>query len=127
LYIGNLQGEFYGTAYISDYYYDFVCGRDINHPEHLICRGPALPFGKKIFYRLFSLPEETTAYENFIMFTGVIPSPTGVACEIEPLWLVHGKEVGCYAATCWQNGSYLGGTENTCETPWPYEWMYTYP
>jgi len=60
-----------------------------------------------------------------------IPSPEGMSCEVEPQWNnpAPGHEIGygCFAVSCYLNGTYFYGNNATCQTPWPYEWDYYHP
>ena len=60
-----------------------------------------------------------------------VPSPEGLSCEVEPQWNNpapgHEIGIGCFAVSCYLNGSYYYGNNATCQTPWPYEWDYYHP
>lgn len=60
-----------------------------------------------------------------------IPSPQGMYCEVEPLFgnPAPGRDVayGCFAVSCFQNGTLVYGNEATCLNPWPFEWEYYHP
>jgi hypothetical protein len=47
------------------------------------------------------------------------PTPVGMKCEVEPLWVspLTGT-YGCYAVTCYIGNTYYGGTKDTCVNPW---------
>ena len=126
--MGMLEGDYYGIGRynkLENIY--FRCTHNPEKTNELVCKGSGIPFGLGIYFSLYQVGTDELVYENMVTFSGPIPSPTGVVCEIEPLWESNQGELGCWAITCYQNGQWYGGTGDTCYKPWPFEWKYTYP
>jgi len=126
--MGTLEGEYYAIGRHSKLEnIQFRCAYNPKMQTELICDGASIPFGYKIYFTLYKTGTDEPVYDNTLTFTGPIPSPTGVVCEVEPLTEAYAGDVGCFAITCYQDGIWYGGSENTCKKPWPFEWKYTYP
>jgi len=126
--LGQLEGEYYAIGRYSKLEnIHFRCMKNPEKTNELVCKGGGIPFGLGIYFNLYEAGTNQLVYENIVSFTGPIPSPTDVVCEIEPLWESNQGELGCWAITCYQNGQWYGGTGDTCTKPWPFEWKYTYP
>lgn len=120
--IGNLQGEFYGKAGTDPYKCEFRT--DI--PTQINCVGVPVTKDRQIKFSLF-LPSMTEpVFSTSFILAGAIPSPQGMVCEIEPLWtdVIRARgyfaEPGCYAVSCWIDGKYFGGVQDSCKEYWPY-------
>ncbi len=135
--ISPAVGEYYASGRIQDGgLIAFSCEFRKEKPTHLICSSGPLPFNKQINLQLYQKETNELVFSklinyNFVLHGEVIPSPTGVICEGEPQWngftSAHQLEKGCFAMSCWQNGEYLWGTDNTCQVPWPFLWKYEHP
>ena len=126
--MGTLLGEYYAVGhYPKMENVDFNCEFDADKTTEMVCTGTGIPFGLGIYFILYKAETDEPIYNNIVTFTGPIPSPVGVVCEIEPLWESNQGDLGCWAITCYQNGVWYGGTGDTCYKPWPFDWMYTYP
>ena len=126
--IGSLTGEYYAIGRyggLGNIY--FQCTNNLEQLNEIVCNGGSIPFGLRIYFNLYDAETNELVYNNMVSFTGPIPSPVGVVCEAEPLWESNQGDLGCWAITCYLNGSWYGGTGNTCFKPWPFEWEYTYP
>jgi hypothetical protein len=132
LFINNPGGKFYATAsQAGSDIVDYQCGFDANEQNHLVCNGSAVPLNASMYVQLFDSSTGKAVYNNMISFAGIVPTPTGMSCEVEPQWNgfipAHQLEYGCYAMTCVQNGQFFYGTDNTCETSWPFDWNFIPP
>jgi hypothetical protein len=126
--VGALEGEYYAIGSHSKLEnIRFRCTYNPKKLNELICDGASIPFGYKIYFTLYKAGTDEPVYDNTLTFSGPIPSPTGVVCEVEPLTEAFAGDVGCFAITCYQGGVWFGGSWNTCKEPWPFEWKYTYP
>ncbi len=135
--MNELTGNYYASGRINDgVLISYKCEFRTDKPTHLVCSSGPLPFDTKVNLQLYeeSTNELVFSYQilyNFVSHGEVIPSPTGVICEGEPQWNgkipAHQLGVGCFAMSCWQNGQYLWGTDNTCREPWPFVWKYEHP
>lgn len=114
----------------------FDCDFRKDKPTHLVCSSGPLPFNKQINLQLYQKETSELVFSyllnyNFATHGEIIPSPTGVVCEIEPQWNGaipdHQLDMGCFAMSCWQNEDYLWGTDNTCREPWPFTWDFVHP
>jgi len=120
--MGNLQGEFYGIAGNDNYKCKFR--KDI--PTQMDCVGAPVPENKRINFSLFISTQTEPIFKTTYIFSGVMPTPQGMVCEIEGLWtdIIKSRgyisEPGCYAVTCWINGTYYGGVQDSCKEYWPW-------
>lgn len=117
--MGNLQGEYFGMGDGNKYNCEF----SEDFPSQLNCFGPIVPYQQKIKFSLFIPTSPDPVFNTTFSFTGPGPTPMGMYCEIEPLWtevLNHIGNVGCYAVTCWINGTYYGGVQDSCKQYWPW-------
>jgi hypothetical protein len=131
------SGEYYGTGRVQDgTILTYNCEFRPDHPNRVVCGGAPVALGGKIYFQLFKKETDEVVFSNAFIYNyplhgEVIPSPTGVTCEIEPQWNgkipAHQLDVGCFAMSCWQNGKYLWGTDNTCRDAWPFPWDFTHP
>jgi len=117
--MGILSGEFYGMGNGEKY----SCQYSKTSPTQLNCFGPGVAYQQKVDFSLYliSLPEPV--FNTTFRFSGPPPTPMGMYCEIEPLWtevLHHIGGVGCYAVTCWVDGKYYGGVQDSCKEYWPW-------
>lgn len=122
--IGNGQkGEY--TKYICTF------GDDVDRPNRLTCKGGAMTFNRTVYIDLYDSNTNQVVYSNSISFAGIVPTPTGMTCEAEPQWNGfipdHQREVGCFAISCYQNGSFFYGNNYVCEDTWPFEWALPNP
>lgn len=98
----------------------YFCKPQRDDPDILICRGVFQPVGYHVTYILYveGNPEPIMTREMVIPFL-YPPTPVGMNCEIEPLWVAPlTGPYGCYAVTCYIGSTYYDGTTNTCENPW---------
>jgi hypothetical protein len=117
--LGTLKGDFHGIGDGANY----RCNFRTDFPTQLDCFGPSVPFQKSIKFALYisTLPEPI--FDTTYKITTAAPTPMGMYCEIEPLWtevLHYQGDVGCYAVSCWINGVYYGGVQNSCKQYWPW-------
>lgn len=131
------SGEYYGTGRLQDgSVLNYSCWFREDLPTRIVCTGGIVPFDSKINFQLYRTDTDELLYQNVFVYNTrlhgeVLATPTGVTCEIEPQWNgqseAHQIGIGCFAMSCWQNGDYLWGTDNTCRDPWPYEWDFVHP
>ena len=120
--MGSLQGEFYGIGGLDNYKCEFR--QDI--PTQINCIGAPVPTDKLINFSLFISTQTEPVFSTSYRFTGPSPTPAGMYCEIEGLWtdIIKSRgyyaEPGCYAVTCWIDGKYYGGVEDSCIEYWPW-------
>lgn len=130
-------GEYYGTARVQDGdLFQYKCEFHQTIANRLVCAGGPLPLYSKINFQLYRretgelLFNQEVIYD-FALHGEVIPSPTGVYCEVIPIHLENEteqqKETGCFNVTCWQNGEPLWETDNSCGVDWPFLWDYSHP
>jgi hypothetical protein len=114
--LNGARGEFRLTG--NDYTYE--CAPSPDNPDQLLCRGAFQAPGREVLFNLY----ESSRTDPLLTFDYTIPSlypptPEGLKCEIEPLWVAPlTGPAGCYAVTCYLNGSSYPGTPNTCDQPW---------
>jgi hypothetical protein len=135
--MNELSGNYYASGRINDgVLIAYKCEFRTDKPSHLVCSSGPLPFDTKVNLQLYSELTDELVFSwqikyDFYSHGEVIPSPTGVICEVEPQWNgkipAHQLGVGCFAMSCWQNGEYLWGTDNTCQEPWPFKWNFVHP
>jgi hypothetical protein len=135
--MNGLIGDYYASGRINNgSIIAYKCDFRTDKPTQLVCESGPLPFNTKINLQLYQESSDKLAFSqqinyNFASHGETIPSPTGVICEGEPQWngftSAHQLEKGCFAMSCWQNGDYLWGTDNTCRDPWPFLWLYSHP
>jgi len=117
--MGTIRGDFFGIGDGEKY----SCEFSKDFPTQLNCFGPTVPYQKKVDFSLFVITNSEPIFNTTFRFSGPPPTPMGMYCEIEPLWtdvLNHIGNVGCYAVTCWINGSYYGGVQDSCKEYWPW-------
>jgi len=120
--MGSLQGEFYGIGGLDNYKCEFR--QDI--PTQINCIGAPVPTNTLINFSLFTSSQTEPVFSTSYSFTGPLPTPVGMYCEIEGLWTDiiksrgYNAEPGCYAVTCWIDGKYYGGVEDSCIEYWPW-------
>jgi hypothetical protein len=117
--VGSLQGDFYGLGDGQRY----KCEFRLDITTQIDCKGPSAPYNKQINFSLFASSHAEPVFKTNYNFSGILPTPIGMYCEIEPLWtevLHYQGDVGCYAVTCWVNGTYYGGVEDSCKEYWPW-------
>jgi hypothetical protein len=112
----GVRGEFYVTG--NDYTY--MCKPAPTDPDQLFCRGEYQPPGYEVLYKFFVVGQvEPILTRSMIIPSPYPPTPEGMRCEIEPLWVAPlTGTYGCYAVTCYLNGQYYDGTADTCIQPW---------
>ncbi|KAF0106560.1 MAG: hypothetical protein FD146_2468 [Anaerolineaceae bacterium] len=113
--LNGARGEFRLTG--NEYAYE--CQPAADDPDQLLCRGAFQAPGREVIFNLY----ESSRSEALLTLDILIPSlypptPEGMWCEIEPLWMGLGGGYGCYAVTCTINGQYYDGTPDTCVQPW---------
>ena len=129
----NVQaGSYYGIGTSSN-------GQEINYScvwyalpsTSIACSGAAIPVQASVDFRLYSDANGEEVYRNTFTYRGRVLTPVGMSCEAEPQWggriPAHQLEMGCFAVTCFQNGGVYYGNNNTCETPWPFDWDFVHP
>jgi hypothetical protein len=125
-------GKYYATANSEGAHASkYVCAFSQDNKNKLTCTGGYMPLQQKVYVNLYDVSTDQLVYSNKITFAGIVPTPTGMTCEVEPQWNgfipAHQKDKNCFALTCYQNGSFFYGDNNTCEQPWPYEWNFVHP
>lgn len=131
------SGEYYGTGRLQDgTLLKYSCWFREDIATRLVCNGGAVPFDSKMNFQLYRKDTEEMIFNetfiyNYPLHGELLATPTGVNCEVEPQWngqtAPHQLGKGCFAMSCWQNGAYLWGTDNTCREPWPFLWHFTHP
>ena len=125
----NASGSYYalGNSENGDFT-KYVCafGLNVDKPNRLTCKGGAMTFNKAVYFDLYDASTNQIVYSNKITFAGIVPTPTGMTCEAEPQWngfiADHQLDQGCFAITCYQNGSFFYGNDYVCQGEWPFEW-----
>ena len=115
--LNGVRGEFHATG--KDIYM-YECKYDPDNADKLLCQGAYQGLGREIIFKLYEVSRVDPILINNILIEPLYPpTPEGMTCEIEPLWVLplHGT-YGCYAVTCYLNGGYYGGTTDTCIQPW---------
>ncbi|MBA4375959.1 MAG: hypothetical protein C0401_07285 [Anaerolinea sp.] len=125
-------GEYYATGrYPGGNVIQYQCKFDPLQLNRLVCTGWFAPFKVGVYTQLFRSDSNQMVYSNVLFYQGLIATPTGMSCEVEPQWngatLDHQLGQGCFAISCFQNGSVFFGSNNTCEKPWPFEWDFIHP
>ena len=109
----------------------YQCKFDSFLVNHLVCSGGAVPFGKTVYVQLLNADTNEVVYNNTLTFWGIVPTPTGMDCQVEPQWNgfipAHQLDKECFALTCYQYGKFFYGSNNTCKEPWPFEWDFIHP
>jgi len=133
----GLTGDYYASGRVIDgALFFYQCNFRTDKPTQLVCESGPLPFNTKVNLQLYLEETDELVFSrqinyDFVSHGEVYPSPTGVMCEGEPQWngftSAHQLDRGCFAMSCWQNGEYLWGTDNTCRDPWPFLWKYEHP
>lgn len=125
-------GDYY--AYVSragGYSQSYSCRFAVADPYELNCQGGKFSFKGAVYVELHEKTTSEVLFTQTIQFASIVPTPTGMACEIEPQWngaiADHQKETGCFAASCWQNGVFFYGSDYVCEGQWPFEWDMPHP
>jgi hypothetical protein len=115
--LNGARGEFRLTG--NEYAYE--CQPAADNPDQLLCRGAYQAPGREVIFNLY----ESSQTDALLTLDLIIPSlypptPEGMKCEIEPLWVRFpgSYAYGCYAVTCSINGIYYGGSADTCTNPW---------
>jgi hypothetical protein len=117
--MGSSAGVFYGMGNGERY----PCQYSKDYPTQLNCFGPTVAYQQKVNFSLYLTTLPDPVFNTAFRFSGPPPTPMGMYCEIEPLWtevLHHIGGVGCYAVTCWVNGTYYGGVQDSCKEYWPW-------
>jgi hypothetical protein len=120
--IGNLQGEFIGIVGTDQY----KCEPRTDIPTQINCVGLPVIKDRQIKFSLFLPAITEPIFSTSFLLPGAIPTPEGMVCEIEPLWtdVIRARgyyaEPGCYAVSCWLNGTYYGGVQDSCKEYWPW-------
>jgi hypothetical protein len=128
----SATGSYYATASTdSSDTSKYVCAFSQTNQYRLTCTGGAMPFKQHVYINLYDSSTNEPVYSNMITFTGIVPTPTGMSCEVEPQWNgfipAHQGDKNCFALTCYQNGNFFYGDNNTCDQPWPFEWDFVHP
>jgi len=135
--MNELSGDYYASGRVNNgALFAYKCDFRTDKTTQLVCESGPLPFDTKVNLQLYLENTDELVFSqqinyNFVSYGEVIASPTGVMCEGEPQWNgaipAHQLDKGCFAMSCWQNGNYLWGTDNTCRDPWPFLWKYEHP
>lgn len=113
--MNGATGEFHATADHKEY----ECRVLPDQPDKIFCYGQLQGSGREVLLELYATGVVTPVVSIAIVVPSRIPpTPFGMQCEIEPLWVGFGQPEGCHAVTCTINSVYNGGTANTCITPW---------
>jgi hypothetical protein len=114
--LNNARGQFTGEGNG----HQFECTTLSDTPDNLRCVGPYLAPGLELLFHLFAANNPTPILQVDLLVPSTFPpTPEGMRCEIEPLWVAPlTGPLGCYAVTCYIGASYYDGTPNTCEKPW---------
>jgi hypothetical protein len=100
-------------------------------PYELNCEGGKFSFKGAVYIELHDKTTSELLYSQTVQFASIVPTPTGMSCEIEPQWngatAPHQKETGCFAVSCWQNGAFFYGSNYICEGEWPFDWDMPHP
>jgi hypothetical protein len=120
--MGNLEGEFYGVG--NDDKYKCQFRKDI--PTQLDCIGNSISLNTAVNFSLYTTTQPEAVFRTYYRFSAAMPTPDGMVCEVEGLWtdIIKSRgyisEPGCYAVTCWINGVYYGGVQDSCKEYWPW-------
>lgn len=120
--LGNLKGEFYGKVGTELFNCEFR--KDIT--SQIDCIGIPVIKDRWIKFSLFIPTNVEPIFTTSFLIPGAIPTPEGMVCEIEGLWtdVIRARgyfaEPGCYAVTCWIDGKYYGGVQDSCKEYWPW-------
>jgi hypothetical protein len=125
-------GEYYAVArYPGGGPIQYICKFDANQLNHLVCKGATIPFRAGAYTMVYRMGTEELVYSNVLYYQGIVFTPVGISCEVEPQWgyppFHDFAPPGCYAVTCYLNSVFFWGSNNTCDKKWPFEWLYTYP
>jgi hypothetical protein len=131
------SGDYYATGRLQDgTLLPYNCSFLPDQPSTLHCSGGVVPFNGRVNFQLYQQDTNQMIFSevflnNVLTHGEILPSPTGVICEIEPQWNGfkpdHQLSKGCFAMSCWQNGKFLWGSDNTCINKWPFPWDFTHP
>ncbi len=116
--LNGIRGMFHGEG--NKYLY--TCKSLPDNADKLYCTGDYQASGRNVVFQLFDAGRKDPVQTMKIGIPSYIPpTPIGMTCEIEPLWVAPlTGSYGCYAVTCYIGGQYYGGTEDTCTNPWPW-------
>ena len=126
------EGNFYGTGVSSLSEVKYSCKFDSINLNYLVCSGENAPLDTVVDFKLYRKETNEQVYEGIISFPREKALPAGMTCEIEPQWNTTGEPQhelgeGCFAASCWKDGQFFWGSNNTCVKPWPFEWDFPHP
>jgi hypothetical protein len=126
------SGDFYGVATSSVSEVKYTCKFDSINLNYLVCSGENVPLDTLIDFKLYRKESDEQIFEGIITFPREKTLPAGMTCEIEPQWNTTGESQhelgeGCFAASCWKDGQFFWGSNNTCVKPWPFEWDFPHP
>ncbi len=131
------SGDYFGQGVLPDgSILNYTCRFDAQQAGRLVCSNGAIPYGGKIDFSLLRADTRDVIYRQIFLYDvmmhgEVVPTPMGMNCELEPQWNggVPDHELGynCFAISCWQNGKFFWGSNNTCETGWPFDWDFVHP
>lgn len=129
----NTQAGFYygmGTA-TNGSSIDYTCTFRQAPSTELVCKGAPIPVGASVDFSLYDANSGSQVYRNTFTYRGAVPTPMGLTCEVEPQWNgdipAHQLGQGCFALSCYLNGAFYYGNNNTCEKPWPFDWDFYHP
>jgi hypothetical protein len=100
--------------------YQYACTPSRDNPDQIVCRGAYQAPGREVVFSLYETSRVDPIYSvDLVIPSFYPPTPEGLICEIEPLWVLPltGPE-GCYAVSCQLNGVPYPGTPNSCDQPW---------
>ncbi len=131
------QGEYFATARTHEGdLFQYSCQFHRSIANRLVCAGGPLPLYSQLNLQLYRkgsgelLFSQEVVYD-FAIHGEIIPSPTGVYCEVIPLTLEQKrseyKETSCFYVTCWQTGDLIWQTKDSCLDQWPFLWDFQHP
>lgn len=126
------EGNFYGVATSSVSEVKFACKFESIELNYLVCSGGNVPLDTTIDFKLYRAETDESVFEQTFVFPREKTIPSGVSCEVEPQWNSTGEPqhelgTGCFAASCWKDGQFFWGSNDTCVKPWPFEWDFPHP
>lgn len=126
------EGDFYATATSSSEQLFYTCQFETSQLNYLDCIGGNAPLDTKLDFKLFRKDTNEMVFEKIVTFARFTATPEGMVCEAEPQWNSNGLPAhmlgtGCFAVSCWQNGNFFWGFNDTCEKQWPFEWEFPHP
>jgi len=121
--IFDLQGKD-GEFVLTGNEYTYACQFSPTDVNSLRCLGAYQAPGREVIFKLYKAGHtDPVVIQDMIIPDSVPPTPDGMVCDIEPLWVSHPEidpNYGCYSVTCYINSQYYAGAQDTCVQSWPW-------